>query len=175
LHVAYHPERKGADRLEYEVDEAAIGHLDTEVFGKRIIVTDRDHWSTEEILNAYRGQHHVESVFRQCKDDEHLAIRPQYHWTDQKIHVHTFTCLLGLLLAGAVEREARKLGRMEGLSGLLDVLGTIRLAMVLKPSGSEGGRPRADWQLEIAEHETAQLFRAIVPDKQPFVYTDGSL
>jgi len=174
LHIEYHPERKGKKRLEYWVDHDALRHLETEVFGKRIIVTNRDDWSTEEIMLAYRGQSHVESVFRQCKDDEHLAIRPQYHWTDQKIQVHAFICLLGFLLARVIEREGRKLGRREGLSGLLDRLADIRLAMVLEPSGEKGGRPRANWQLEIADEETAELFHALVPDHQPFVYTDGS-
>ena len=101
-------------------------------------------------------------------------MRPQYHWTDQKIQV-AFICLLGLLLARVIEREARKLERGEGLSGLLDSLADIRLApMVLEPSGEKGGRPRASWQLEITDQETAALFRALVPDEHPFVYTDGS-
>jgi len=74
----------------------------------------------------------VEAVFRQCKDDE------------QKIQVHAFICLLALLLARVVEREARRLDRREGISGLLDLLGTVRLAMFLRPSGEKGGRPRAE-------------------------------
>jgi transposase len=67
-------------------------------------------WSDKEILLAYRGQSYVEGTFRQLKNNEHLAVRPQYHWTDQKVHVHTFLCLLGLLLARIIEYEARRLG-----------------------------------------------------------------
>jgi len=174
LHIEYNADRQGGDRLEYWVDDAARRHLETEVFGKRIVATNRDEWSTEEILLAYRGQSQVEAVFRQLKDDEHLALRPQYHWTDQKIHVHAFICLLALLLARIVEHQARDLGSREGLSGILEQLGEIRLAMMLRPSGKKGGRPRADWQLEAADPELAHLFRALVPDKPPFVYTDGS-
>jgi transposase len=174
LHIEYHPERQGADRLEYWVDEAARRYLETEVFGKRLVVTNREAWSTEDILLAYRGQSHAEAVFRQLKDDEHLALRPQYHWTDHKIHVHAFICVLALLLARIVEYEARSLGRKESLSSLLDELSTIRLTMVLHPSGQQGGRPRADWQLEITDPETNRLFRKLVPDTPPFVYTDGS-
>jgi transposase len=174
LHIEYDGDRQGGDRLEYWVDDAARRHLETEVFGKRIVATNRDEWSTEDILLAYRGQSQVEAVFRQLKDDEHLALRPQYHWTDQKIHVHAFICLLALLLARIVEHQARDLGSREGLSGLLEQLGEIRLAMMLRPSGKKGGRPRADWQLEAAHPELAHLFRALVPDKPPFVYTDGS-
>jgi transposase len=174
LHVELDMKRSGADRLQYWVDEDARTHLETEVFGKRILLTNRDQWSTEEIVLAYRGQHHVEAVFRQCKDDRHLAVRPQFHWTDQKIQVHTFICLLALLLARVVERKARTLQRTESLSGLLDLLGTVRLAMVLQPSGQKGGRPRSQWQLEAGNRDAVHLFRQVVPDCPPFVYTDGS-
>jgi transposase len=87
------------------------------VFGKRMLITDRHDWSDEEIVLAYRGQSQAEGTFRQLKDTEHLAVRPQYHWTDQKVHVHTFICLLGLLLARVIEYEARRLGYRQGLSG----------------------------------------------------------
>ena len=70
--------------------------------------------------------------------------------------------------------KARRMGRPEGLSGLLDLLGSIRLAMVLRPSGKKGGRPRAEWQLETTDTDAEELFRAIVPDKAPFVYTGKS-
>ena len=174
LHVEFDMERNGGDRLRYWVDEKARTHLETEVFGKRILLTNRDEWSTGDIVLAYRGQHHVEAVFRQCKDSEHLAIRPQHHWTDHKIHVHTFICLLALLLGRVVETEARKLRRTEGLSGLLDLLGAVRLAMVLRPSGDKGGRPRTEWQLETGNQDATEFFRKIVPNNPPFVYTDSS-
>ncbi|MCP4903066.1 MAG: IS1634 family transposase [bacterium] len=174
LHVEFDAERNGADRLRYWVDEQARTHLETEVFGKRILLTNRDEWSTEDIVWAYRGQHHVEAVFRQCKDDEHLAIRSQHHWTDHKIHVHTFLCLLALLLARVVEWEARKRQRTEGLSGLLELLSTVRLVMVLRSAGEKRGRPRTAWQLETGNKDATDFFRQIVPDKPPFVYTDSS-
>ena len=100
-----------------------------------------------------------------------MAVRPQYHWTDQKIHVHTFCCLLALLLGRVTELEARKLGYREGLSGLLDLLATIRLAMTLRSSGNKGGRPRCEWQLEETEPDALRLFEHLVPPKPPFVYT----
>lgn len=175
LHIDFDRHRHGSDRLHYWVDEQAQAHLETEVFGKRIIVTNRDEWSTEDIVLAYRGQHHVEAVFRQCKDDEHLAVRPQFHWTDQKIQIHAFICMLALLLARVVERQARELGRHEGISGLLELLGTVRLALVLKPSGKKGGRPRAQWQLEDGDQSALSFFRELVPNRPPFVYTDRSV
>jgi transposase len=171
LHVEYHPRRRGSNRLEYWVDEPALSRLHSDLFGKRIVVTNRDQWTTEDILLAYRGQSHVEEVFRQCKDDEHLALRPQFHWTDHKIHVHAFICLLALLLARTLERSVPEHLRLHSLPALLNTLADVRLAMVLRPSGPKGGRPRAEWLLETVDDETARLFRAVVPDRQPFVYT----
>jgi transposase len=171
LKVDYDPTRDGADRLHYQIDAAALAQLQNELYGKRILITDRSEWSDEQILLAYRGQSEVEEAFRQLKDDEHMALRPQYHWTDQKIHVHTFCCLLALLLGRVVEFQARQLHYTQGLSGLLDALATVRLAMVLKPSGNKGGRPRCEWSLEQTEPEALRLFRSLVPAQPPFVYT----
>jgi len=175
LRITYHPERKGSDRLDYQVDAEALAHLHEEVFGKRILVTSRSEWSTEDIILAYRGQSHVEATFRQCKDDEHLAVRPQFHWTDHKIQVHAFICLLALMLARVVERQARALGYRQGLSGILDLLGSVRLAMVLSVSGPQGGRPRTTWQLEEMCPEARALFEACVPARPPFVYTPSKI
>ena len=171
LKVDYDPDQDGADRLHYEIDTAAIDELANELYGKRFLITDRNEWSDEQILLAYRGQSEVEEAFRQLKDDEHMAVRPQYHWTDQKICVHTFCCLLALLLGRLLEFQARQLHYSEGLSGLLDLLATVRLAMVLKPTGKRGGRPRCEWTLEQADPETLRLFRHLVPAQPPFVYT----
>jgi transposase len=171
LQVNYDPTREGADRLHYEIDAAALVQLQNELYGKRILITDRSDWSDEQLLLAYRGQSEVEEAFRQLKDDEHMAVRPQYHWTDQKIHVHTFCCLLALLLGRVLEFQARQLNYTEGLSGLLDLLATVRLAMVLKPAGKHGGRPRCAWTLEHTTPQAMRLFRHLVPSQPPFVYT----
>jgi transposase len=171
LKIEYDPKRQGADRLHYWIDEAARAQLENDVFGKRILITDRSDWSDEQILLAYRGQSEVEESFRQLKDDEHMAVRPQYHWTDQKIQVHTFCCLLALLLGRLIERQARPLHYPHSLSALLDLLGTIRLAMVLRPAGKKGGRPRCAWILEQNVPEALALFEHLVPPQPPFVYT----
>jgi transposase len=171
LKVDYDPTREGPERLQYAIDEAALEQLQKELFGKRILITDRSEWSEEQILLAYRGQSEVEAAFRQLKDDEHMAVRPQYHWTDQKICVHTFCCLLALMLGRILEFQARQLHFSQGLSALLDQLASVRLAMVLRPAGTQGGRPRCQWTLERADTQTLRLFRHLVPAQPPFVYT----
>jgi transposase len=171
LHITYDPKRSGAERLSWSIDQAQYDHLYQEYFGKRILITNRDAWSSAEIILAYRGQSRVENTFRQMKDDEHGALRPQFHWTDQKLQVHAFICLMALLMARVIEHAARKQGRQQSISSLVDELETIRLAMVLVPAVTKKGRPRCEWQLEVAEPGSLRFFQSLVPAKPPFVYT----
>jgi transposase len=173
LTITYDGSKTGAHRLHWVINQDAYRHLCDDYFGKRILITNRETWSTEEIIAAYRGQSQVENTFKQVKDDEHFAIRPQFHWTDQKIHVHAFICLVALLLGRVIEQQARKLGRTQSLSRMMDELDTIRLAMILTPSGKRAGRPRCQWMLEQTETTTMALFTSLVPDSPPFVYTQA--
>jgi len=64
-------------------------------------------WSTVEIIKAYYGQSQIEHTFKNLKNPYHLALQPQFHWTDQKIMAHYFICVLGYLLTAIVWRQAR--------------------------------------------------------------------
>ena len=75
-------------------------------FGLRVLITDRSEWTTAQIVEAYRGQSRVEAAFRDLKDPGMLSTRPQFHWTDQKLHVHAFMCVTALS-AGAFVMVAR--------------------------------------------------------------------
>ncbi|MDQ7792558.1 MAG: hypothetical protein RDV00_10630 [Clostridia bacterium] len=77
--------------------------------GKHILFTDRNDWSTEEIVTAYRGQSHIEEAFKRMKDPHFLSWRPQYHWTDQKIMVHAFYCVLAITITALARRKACQL------------------------------------------------------------------
>lgn len=50
---------------------------------------------------------------------------------------------------------------------VLDLLATVRLAMVLKPAGKRGARPRCEWTLEQTDPQTLRLFRQLVPAQPP--------
>ena len=69
------------------------------MFGKRILFTNRTAWSTAEVVAAYRSQAGVESGFRQLKDPHVVSFSPLHHWTDSKIRVHVFYCVLALAVA----------------------------------------------------------------------------
>ena len=44
------------------------------------------------------------------KDRTVVSFNPMFHWTDDKIRVHAFYCVLALALARLMRREAAKAG-----------------------------------------------------------------
>lgn len=168
LFVHFDEKAKGADRLTWVIDEEARNYLENEIFGKRILMTNREDWSIEEIIETSNSQSSIEETFRQMKDNDHFAVRPQYHWTDQKIRVHVFICIIALLMGRVIEHHARTLNMREGLSGLMNSLGKIRLAATLSQSS---GKAQCQWILEACDENVLALFKEIVPKKAPFVYT----
>ena len=122
--------------------------LTTRYFGLWLLITDRSEWSTAQIISAYRGLFHVEAVFRNLKDPGMLATHPQFHWTDQKLQVHTFMCVTAYLLVRLLSWRARKAEVFRGsLRNLLSELSQIRLCRLLDHTG-RAGRPRIRRQLE---------------------------
>jgi transposase len=154
-------EQPGFWHFDWWVDAEAFADLRDRVCGRRMLATNRDAWATEEIVWAYWGQSEAELVFRAMKAPEFLALRPQYHWTDQKIEVHSFCCVVGYLLAALVRRHARRMGYEQGMPALLDMLNGVRMVLRTECS-ARPGRPRAHWQLEETDADALRLYRSLV-------------
>src|SRR4249919_2331625 len=77
-------------RLSFHIDDQARAELETEQFGKRVLITDRDDWPAAEVVTGYRSQSEAEFSFRQLKDPHQVSFSPMHHWTDHNIRVHTF-------------------------------------------------------------------------------------
>ncbi len=133
--------------LDYQIDQEQLLCVE-EKLGFRIIMTNRHEWTSQEIITAYYGQSKIEHAFRNMKNPYHLALKPQYHWTDQKIKVHYFICVIGYMLTSIIWREARvKAGYTGSLDNLLDILNNIRLGTMLEES-KKTGKPKATYMLE---------------------------
>jgi transposase len=83
----------GTLRISVWSDWTEYQRLVTRYFGLRVLISDRAEWTTAQIIESYRGQSKVESAFRDLKDPHMLSTRPQFHWTDHKLHVHAFMCV----------------------------------------------------------------------------------
>lgn len=148
---------KSGFTLQYWIDEEQKEKIIEGVFGKKVFFTNRNTWTDREIIEAYHGQSKIEKVFRHLKNPYHLAVRPQFHWTDQKIKVHTFICLLGLLLVEILRKKVHDTGIKMSLNDILDHLENIRESVSL--SSPEGkGRPRVETQLEKMNETEKKLF-----------------
>ncbi len=112
-------------RLTWHTDIRARGRLEQRLFGKRILFTNRDDWPVADVVAAYRSQSEVESGFRQLKDPHVVSFSPMHHWTDSKIRVHVFYCVLALAIAHLMRREAANAGLHLSVRELLNTLAGI--------------------------------------------------
>jgi transposase len=141
VHVTLTGDEPAELRLTWTIDRPARGRLETELFGKRILVTDRDDWPITELVAAYRCQNDAERGFRQLKDPKLVSFSPMWHWTDQKIRVHVSYCVTALAVAHLMRRHATHAGLALSVPELLGQLAGIQETLLLYPS--TGGRPRA--------------------------------
>ena len=122
----------------YFIDQEAYENFEANVLGRKILVTNRHDWSNEDIILAYRGQSKVEYAFRTLKNPLHLAVRPQYHWTDQKLAAHFLICILGYLLTVAAYRKAQESANYKrNIGNFITDLQTIRLACTKKKKSNK--------------------------------------
>ncbi|MGI8777615.1 MAG: IS1634 family transposase, partial [Acidimicrobiales bacterium] len=130
-------------RLSSIIDATARAALEAELFGKRILFTDKtaDAAPIAVIVADYRSQSDVEADFRQMKDPKVVSFSPMFHWTEQKIRVHAFYCVLALMVARLMVREANRHGLHMSVRELLDTLAGIGETVLLYQG--ERGRPRA--------------------------------
>ncbi|MFN2497224.1 MAG: IS1634 family transposase [Pseudonocardiaceae bacterium] len=146
-------------RLSWRTDPTARRQLENEIFGKRILFTDRTDWPVAEVIAAYRSQADAEAGFRQLKDPHVVSFSPMFHWTDQKIRVHAFYCVLALTIAHLMRREAARAGLTMSVRELLTTLAGIQETVLLYPG--ERGRPRARrilTDLDPTQRRLHQLF-----------------
>ena len=145
-----------APKLTFRFDRNAWQKLQDNLLGKTLIFTDNHHWSNLEIVRGYRAQYHVENAFRNMKDSSHIAIRPQYHWTDQKIRVHVFCCVLALMLCSLLQRNTRQRGFDLAGTRLLDTLANIREVGILQTTSRKRRKPALEITLsQMSETEKA--------------------
>jgi transposase len=145
-------------RLTWRTKPAARAALEEEVFGKRILFSDKDKnlASTAVIVADYRSQEEAEADFRQMKDPNVVSFSPMYHWTDHKIRVHVFYSVLALMAARLMRRQAHRAGMAMSVPELLDTLAGIQETVLLYQG--ERGRPRARRMLTEINPTQQQLY-----------------
>jgi transposase len=160
-------EEDGLPKLSYRFDRRAWDRLQKTLLGKNILFTDNDDWTDANIVRGYRAQHHVETAFRGMKDPHHISLRPQHHWTDQKIEVHVFCCVLALMLCSLLRRQLHRKGIDRSIPDILDTLEKIREIGVVYPPAEGKRTPRIRNTTSAMSKDQRQLFDAL--DLQRYV------
>jgi transposase len=151
----------GQWRLQFDFDSAAFQHLLAERLGRTVLLTNRMDWTAEQIVSAYSGQQQVERVFRGLKDGGWLDWGPMYHWTDRKIRIHAFYCMLGISLLQYVHKQARIAWADLSVEQLLQELQQIKQFVLLYPRQGEKGPPRAAYVLSQQTLAQQALVKAL--------------
>jgi transposase len=154
-------DKPGELRLEFHTDDKARAMLEDELFGKRILFTDKtpEQACLATIVAEYRSQEVVEADFRQMKDPNVVSFSPMFHFTEQKIRVHIFYCVLALMVAKLMVRKADRAGMHMSVRALLSSLSGIEETVLLYQG--ERGRPRARRMLteqDATQHRLYDLF-----------------
>ena len=134
--------QEGRFQLQFELNHQALQQLLTQRFGRTILVTNRMDWTPEQVVSAYSDQQKIEQVFRGLKGGDWLGWGPMYHWTDSKIRIHAFYCMLGVSLLQYLHRQSQALWPGLSVEQLLEELRQIQQYQLLYPPQGEKGPNR---------------------------------
>lgn len=152
--------------LSYKFNAQKLTQIQKTRLGKTILFTDQDHWSMEEIILGYRGQYRIEQAFKVTKRGHFMAWQPTFHWTDQKLHIHAFYCVLSLLFISLAHRQVWKAGLRIGLPTLEKQLTAIKEVMTVQlPSSAETSKARSYRTLTTMSHQQRAIFQALELDQ----------
>lgn len=132
-------QRDGSYRLQFDIDSAAFQQLCAHRLGRTVLLTNRLDWTAEQVVAAYSGQQGIEQVFRGLKDGDWLNWGPMYHWTDRKIRIHAFYCLLGISLLQSIHKQAQQAWPGISVEQLLEELRHVQqFTLLYPPQGDKG-------------------------------------
>jgi transposase len=151
--------RDGCWRLQYDLAPRGFENLIQQRLGRTVLITNRMDWTAEQVAAGYGGQQHIEKVFRGLKDGHWLGWGPMFHWTDRKIRIHAFYCMLGISLLQYLHKQAQGAWNGITIESLLNELKEIRQVVLLYPPQGDKGPLRSATVLtkqSLAQQELAK-------------------
>jgi transposase len=136
--------QNGRWHLQFDFNGAGFQKLLTHRLGRTMLVTPHLDWTAEQVVAAYSGQQRIEQVFRGLKDGDWLGWGPMYHWTDSKIRVHAFYCMLGISLLQYMYKQAQTAWPGLSMEQMIEELRQIgQFVLLYPPQGDKGPRRAA--------------------------------
>ena len=84
-----------------------------------------------------------------------------FHWTDSKIRVHAFYCVLALMLTSLLQRSLHAKGSDLSVPRLMELLGSIQEVLVVYPRKPGQHEPRTATCLSRMDPEQQSLHHAL--------------
>src|SRR5690606_4100598 len=153
LQIEIKTEKERVLELQWFWDGKKKRELQRRYLGKTILFTDRDDWSSEQIVSAYRRLTRQEHLFALSKARSNGPWWPMYHWTDSKIRVHALYCHFALLLLAILQIQLRQSGIRLTAARAVGKLEKIYETLVIYTNGA-GERVLSDMdeeQLQLAQ------------------------
>jgi transposase len=147
----------GVVDIDFHLDSEKLENIKERYLGKNLLFTDNHDWGTSKIISAYRSQYHIESAFRQMKDTTFLDVRPIYHWTDQKINVHAFYCVLALQLCSLLNRTLYKQGISLSIDRMLSTMVDVKQVIEIYPKKGDSKKDREVYSLTKVTPEQKKI------------------
>jgi transposase len=147
--------------IQYAFRTAAFEELQETLLGKTILFTNNNEWSNEEIVSAYRGQAKIEEAFKRMKDPHFLSFSPMFHWTDQKIMVHTFYCVLSLMLCSLLRQELHRSGINVSIPCMLEKLSFVQEVLTIHGESRKGKKKREYLMLTEMDSEQQAIYDSL--------------
>ena len=147
--------------LQFDFDSIALPQLLNRRLGRTVLLTNRMDWSAEQVVAGYAGQQAIERVFRGLKDGDWLNWDPMHHWTDRKIRIHAFYCMLGISLLHHVHKQAQTAWADLSIEQLLEELEQIKQFVLLYPPQGEKGPARTAYVLSQQTLAQQALVKAL--------------
>jgi len=156
----------GIPQLKYEIDTQAFERLSDTYLGKNIIVTNRNSWDNEQIILAYRSQFNIENVFKEMKDRDIGSWWPVFHWTEQKVQIHSFYCTIAILLRALALRRVKKNAKIQiSMKRMLNELDDIKEVILIYPK-KRGTRKNSCTVLSKTSELQQKLLSVLSSDEQ---------
>lgn len=129
---------EAAPTFSWRIDVERRENLEKTRLGRRVLCTDRHNWSTERIVQAFRGQWNAEELFRRAKKGGIAPWGPSFQHADGSLRLHTFATIIGLMLVSLTKIA---LGTTDSVRVMMDSLAAIRATLVRTTTGGRGRRP----------------------------------
>ena len=124
-------------------------------FGKNIIITDNTDWTTADIVQASLDRWQVEDQFRLSNDDDLVGARPVRHWTDSKIRIHLFTCVVAMTYLRILENRLVRAGIQRSVNDVMTDMRRFHSVLSLRK-----GARKPERRLETPSETQAEVLRA---------------